>query len=119
MPLAYTVQITPMNCMMAAAANKTCTGKRSTKRPTVSCAIAPQMKTAVVNPPTATSEILEIRSSTIFGKATESVLNTNPADSATTTNRPNSATATVLDTPTSGDALRALLCLLSSGTSQR
>ena len=59
---------------------------RSTSRPTVICATAPHKNTAVVRPPTSTSEIpLPIRSSTIFGSATEIVLNTTPALSATMT----------------------------------
>src|ERR1700683_3399159 len=114
-PLAYTIQLTPTNCRIAIAANKMCTGKRSTRRPTVSCAIAPQIKTAVVSPPTASSEMPEIRSSTIFGNATDSVLKTNPADSATSANSPSRTTATVLDTPTPGEVLGAVLWLPSAG----
>src|ERR1700733_12004052 len=80
--------------MTASAAKRMCSGKRSTSRPTVICAMAPHRNTAVVRPPTASSEIsLPTRSSTIFGSETEIVLNTKPALNATMTKRANSVTA--------------------------
>src|SRR5271155_3812411 len=118
-PLAYAVQTTPMNCMAANTANRMCNRKRSTSRPTANCVIAPQMKTAVVRPPISTSEILLTRSSTIFGRATDSVLNTSPADKATTTKRPNIVAARTGDIETSGEALREDLWAVSSGMGQR
>ncbi len=74
-----------------------------------------------VKPPTAKSEMpLSTRSSTIFGSATDSVLKTSPAHSATTTNRAKITAAAVADNATSGDALRAALCRASvSGMSRR
>ena len=65
--------------MTASTAKRMCSRKRSTSRPTAICAIAPQMNTAVVSPPISTSEMLLTRSSTIFGSATDNVLNTSPA----------------------------------------
>ena len=84
------------------------------------CATAPHKNTAVVRPPTATSEIpLPTRSSTIFGNATAMVLNTRPALSATTTKSPKTMAATVADRATSGALEREAVCRVSSGTSQR
>ena len=93
---------------------------RSTSRPTAICASPPHRNTAVVRPPTATSEMsLPTRSSTILGNATDRVLNTSPALSATTTKRPKIVAATGAERATSGDVLRAAACRLSSATSQR
>ena len=106
--------------MTALMANRMCSGKRSTSRPTVICASAPHRNTAVVKPPTSTSEMPPpTRSSTIFGSATEMVLKTSPALSATTTNRPKIIAATGVDSATSAAALRVAACRASSGTSHR
>jgi hypothetical protein len=59
-----------------------------------------------------------MRSSTIFGNATVSVLNTRPAVSATTMNRAKIATAAGMESATSGAELRLLACRSSSGASQ-
>ena len=84
--------------MTALMANRMCSGKRSTSRPTVICATAPHRNTAVVRPPTATSEMpLPTRSSTILGSDIEMVLKTSPALSATTTNSPKIIAADVSD----------------------
>ena len=91
------------------------------QRPTVICATAPHRNTAVVRPPTATSEMpLPTRSSTIFGNEIEMVLKTNPALSATTTKRPTIIAAEVADIDTSGEVLRAAAWpFASAGTNQK
>ena len=66
------------------------------------------MKTAVANPPTASNGMsMPSRSSTILGNATEIVLNTKPALSATMTNSTAMMAAIVGDSKTSGARERA------------
>ena len=105
--------------MMARIANRICGGKRSTSRPTVSCATAPHRNTAVVRPPTSISEMPLMRSSTIFGSATEMVLKTRPALTATRRNSAKITTASVVDIDTSGDFERDAAWRLSLGANHR
>ena len=69
----------PMSCRATTSENSCVGVMRSTSRPTTICPSAPQRKTAVARPPTASSEMLApSRSSTILGSAIDSVLKVRP-----------------------------------------
>ena len=89
-------------------------------RPTVNCATAPHRNTAVAMPPTAASEkVLPMRSSSSFGNAIVTVLNTRPAAVPIRMNKPNTEAMTQTASRTSGAELRLAASWRSFGISAR
>src|SRR6266516_3611989 len=89
LPVACATHSTPRNCNDAITAKRMWGGNFSTSRPTAIWASAPHMNTAVAKPPTRRSGTsAPSRSSTILGRAIETMLKTSPAQSAITMNRP-------------------------------
>ncbi len=86
-----------------------CGVKRSTSRPTQSCASPPQISTRVATPPASSSgTFCASRSSTIFGSAMVNRLKVVPEARAITMNRPNMTTASRGVSDTAGFETRLL-----------